>query len=110
MENADGVSAWSPTISIDTTIQGTASCDSGALTDMTQQLQVFAAMAWVEYLLYQVDVAAGMAILEYYASDADKPDGGGGDDGGPGGGGGDPGPGGDGGGLIGEVDICSQLE
>jgi len=66
MENSDGVSAWSTTIEIDSTVQGTSACDTGTIADLTEELQVEAGLAIVEHTSDRVEVQAGIAIVEYY--------------------------------------------
>lgn len=65
MENDDGESAWSTTVQIDTTVHGTSACDSGTVADLTEQLQVPAGAAIVEYTQDRLQVPAGAAVVEY---------------------------------------------
>lgn len=82
MENDDGESAWSSTVEVDTTVNGTSACDSGTIADLTEQLKTFgghviaeytnnrdqtlAGHGIVEFTNQRVEVIAGVCILEYY--------------------------------------------
>jgi len=65
MENSYGFSAWSATIQIDTTVNGTSVCDTGVITDLTEELKIPAGLAAVEYTMDRIQLPAGMGFVEY---------------------------------------------
>lgn len=64
-ENADGNSAFSATVDIDTTIQGTSACDTGNTSTLNKQVRLHGSTLAIEWTLNQINHYGGVLIIEH---------------------------------------------
>lgn len=71
LENNDGVSAYSATVNVDTTLNGSSGCDSGNFNDLAKRITDYAGIVTIEYTAAQIKQYAGLLTIEYLASPAE---------------------------------------